>query len=195
MKKLLLLAIVLGTASVVPGQTPSTAGDCKLTMANAPAIRGLRLGMTIDQALAVFPGAQADSDLKAMLARDYFGSQTAYVDPANYESKGEFVGVNTIHFSFLDGRLTSFSILYKGPEWNSDEQFAAKVAEALSLPGVESWKPIPNGLALACEGSRIGVSIAGANSIFMNDFRVDVGKVLRDRAEVPKEQARRAFKP
>jgi hypothetical protein len=151
--------------------------------------------MTIDQTLALFPGAQADSDVRANLARDYFGAQNAYVDPAKYESKEEFVGVNTIHFSFLDGRLTSFSIRYKGPEWSSDEQFAARVAEALSLPGLGSWKPIPNGLALACEGFQIGVSRAGANSIHMNDLQVDVGKVVNDRAEVPKEQARRAFKP
>jgi hypothetical protein len=141
MKRPLLLAIVFGAASVVPGQTPSTtAGACKLTMAKAPAIRGLRLGMTIDQTLALFPGAQADSDVRA-------------------------------------------------------EQFAARVAEALSLPGLGSWKPIPNGLALACEGFQIGVSRAGANSIHMNDLQVDVGKVVNDRAEVPKEQARRAFKP
>jgi hypothetical protein len=196
MKKLLLVAIVLGSASVVPGQTPSTtAGDCKLTVAQAPALRGIRLGMTIDQTLAVFPGAQADSDVRARLARDYFGSQSAYVDPAKYESKEEFGGVNFINLSFLDGRLTSFSISYKGPEWRSDEQFAARVAESLSLPGVGSWKPIFSGLALACEGFRIGVSKAGTNSISMNDLRVDVGKIVNDRAEVPKEQARRAFKP
>jgi hypothetical protein len=195
-KKLLLLAIVLGTASVVPGQTPSTAAsDCKLTVAQAPAIRGLRLGMTIDQTLADFPGAQADSDVRGQLARDYFGSQYASVDPAKYESKEKFVGVNSINLSFLDGRLTYFSIHYKGPEWKSDEQFAASVAEALNLPGVGSWKPIPNGLALSCEGFRIGLSKAGANSIFVNDLRVDVAKIVNDRAEVPKEQARRAFKP
>jgi hypothetical protein len=195
MKKLLLVTIVLGTTSVVPGQTPSTAaGDCKLTMAQAPAIRGIRLGMTVDQALAVFPGAQADSDVRANLAREHFGSQGVSIDPAKYESTEKFVGVNSISFGFLDGRLTRFSIQYKGPEWKSDEQFAAKVAEALSLPGVESWKPIPNGLALSCEGFRIGVS-AGPYSIFMNDPRVDVAKIVNDRAEVPKEQARRAFKP
>jgi hypothetical protein len=156
MKKLLLLAIVLGAASVVAGQTPSTAArDCKLTVAQAPGIRGLRLGMTIDQTLAVFPGPQADSDVRASLARDYFGSQGASVVPAKYESTEKFVGVSSIDFGFLDGRLTRFSIQYKGPEWKSDEQFAAKVAEALSLPGVESWKPIPDGLALACEGFQV----------------------------------------
>ena len=196
MKKLLLLAIVLGTASVVPGQTPSiTASDCKLTVAQAPAIRGLRLGMTIDQALAVFPGAKTDSDVRARLARDYFGSQSAQVMPAQYESGEKFVGVNSIYLSFLDGRLTSFSINYKGPEWKSDEQFAASVAEALNLPGVGSWKSAPNVLQLACDGFQIGVQRAGQNSIHMQDRRVDVAKILSDRAEVPKEQARRAFKP
>ena len=196
MKRLLLLAIVMGSSSVVAAQTPITAaGDCKLTVAQAPAIRGLRLGMTIDQTLALFPSAQADSDVRGQLGGDYFGSQSAYVHPAEYEAKEKFVGVNFINLSFLDGRLTNFSINYKGPEWKSDEQFAASVAEALNLPGVGSWKPIPNGLALSCEGFRIGVLRTGANSISVNDLRVDVRKIVNDRAEVAREQARRAFKP
>lgn len=196
MKKLLLLAIILGSASDVPGQTTSnTVTDCKMTVAQAPEIRGLRLAMTINQALAVFPGAQTDPDVRAKLAREYFGSQNASVAPARYESKEKSVGVNFINLGFLDGRLTSFSIHYEGPEWKSDEQFAARVAETLSLPGMGYWKPVLGGLTLACDGFQIGVSRSGGNSIFVHDVRVDAAKVLKDRAEVPKEQARQSFKP
>src|SRR6185436_9097502 len=179
MKKLLLLTIVLGSTAAVSAQTTSaTGGDCKLTVAQAPAIRGIRLGMTIDQALGVFPGAQADSDVKASLARGSFGAQQAFVDPGKYESKEKFVGVKLINMTFLDGRLTHFWIGYNEPEWKSDEQFAARVAEALGLPGVRSWKPSLNGLGLSCDAFQIAVSIAGTNSIWMNDLRVDVAKIV-----------------
>ena len=194
MTKLLLLAIVLLSASVVTGQTPSTS-DCKMTFARAPEIRGLRLGMTIDQALAVFPGSQADSALQARLAKDNFGEQYTSVDPAKYDSKEKFIDVNGITLSFLDARLFYFSIWYKGPEWKSDEQFAARVAEALNLPGVGSWKHAPNVLQLACDGFLLSVMSTGSNTIALQDVRMDVAKIVNDRAEIPKEKARRAFKP
>ena len=69
------------------------------------------------------------------------------------------------------------------------------MAEALSLPGVGSWKPESNVLALVCNGFRVSVQSIGPSLIYMQDLRVDVAKVLSDRAEVPKEQPRRAFKP
>ena len=196
MKKFLLLTIVLGSTAAASAQTTSaTGGDCRLTAAQAPAIRGLRLGMTIDQALGVFPGAQADSDLRARLARDNFGAQFVGVEPSKYESKEKFAGVGSVNLAFLDGRMTSFQVTYIGPEWKNEEQFAAKVAETLGLPGVSSWKPGQNVLQLTCDGFRIAVQTIGLNVIYMEDLRVDVAKVIGDRAEVPKDQARRAFKP
>jgi len=71
----------------------------------------------------------------------------------------------------------------------------------LNLPGVGSWKPSSNAssnaLALACDGFEISVHIAGPRNagIALKDMKVDLGKVVREREEVPKEKARRAFKP
>lgn len=200
MKKVLLIVVVLGLVSTAAAQTSNTsasgAGECKLTL--APAIRGIRLGMSVDQVLAQIPGSEADSDLLGRLSQVYFGYLSTFVVPGNYvTSKEKFAGVSSINLGFLDGRLSSFSIRYDGPEWKSNEQFAARLAEVLNLPGVGSWKPSANGLAIACDGFEISVQTFGPKdaAIAMKDMKVDISKVVHEREEVPKEKARRGFKP
>lgn len=202
MKKVLLIAVVLGLVSTAAAQTSNTSasgtGECRLTLAQAPAIRGIRLGMSVDQVLAQIPGSEADSDLLARVSRDHFGYRSALVAPGSYvTSKEKFAGTNSINLGFLDGRLASFTIRYDGPEWRSIEQFVVRLAEVLNLPGVGSWKPNNSGLAIACDGFEISVQTFGQNAtaIAIKDMTVDIAKVVHDREEVPKEKARRAFKP
>ena len=58
MKQLLLVALIIAAVSSAFAQTPNTStGECKLTLAQAPAIRGIRLGMSADQVLAQRPEA------------------------------------------------------------------------------------------------------------------------------------------
>jgi hypothetical protein len=199
MNKGLLIAIMTGLVSTVAAQTSGSGpGECKLTLAQAPAIRGIRLGMTVDQVLAQVPGSEADSNLLAGLSRDYFGSRNVTVAPGNYATaKEKFAGINSINLSFLDGRLLSFHVRYNGPEWRSKEQFVARVAEALNLPGVGAWKASNNALAVGCDGFEVSVQTFGGpeSEIGLKDTTVDFAKIVQDRVEVPKEKARRAFKP
>ncbi len=196
MKKVLLIALVLGVVSAASGQTASTgAGECKLTLAQAPAVRGIRMGMTVDQALALFPGTEESKYLRTQLLRNNFGFQYLNFSPGQYESKEKFVGVDLLSINFLDGGIVSFSIRYNGPEWRSNEQFAATVAEALRLPGSESWKPTPNGRAITCNGFEVSVQKGSQNWISLRGTGADLNKILSEREEVPKEQARRAWRP
>ncbi len=202
MKKVLLIALVLGLVSTAVAQTSNTGGSgtnaCKLKLSQAPAIRGIRLGMSVEQVLAQIPGSEADSNLLARLAQDHFGQKYVNVMPGGYvTSKEKFAGTSGLNLTFLDGRLLSFGVHYEGPEWNSREQFAERVAELLSLPGVGFWKARNQVFALACDGFEISVQTSGPkhSSILMTDTTVDIGKILREREEVPKEKTRRAFKP
>jgi hypothetical protein len=198
MRKSLLMAVVFGLVSTAAAQTSNTLGsvvsECKLTQ--APAIRGIRLGMSAEQMLAQIPGSEADSDLLARLSRDYFGSRSAILVPGNYvTSKEKFAGIKSINVTLLDGRLVSLYIEYDGPQWSSDKQFVARLAELLNLPGVGSWKyGNSGGLAIVCDGFEISARIPGP-VIGIKDTKVDTDKLVREREEVPKEKARRAFKP
>src|SRR5688572_16691705 len=168
MKKALLIALVLGSVSTAAGQTgrtgASAAGECKLKLSQTPAIRGIRLGMTIDQALGLFPGSESSEEIRARLAQPNFGLVSTVIYPSNLGLKEKFEGVHSVNLGFLDGELNFFSISYNGPHWGNEDQFATKVAEALSLPGVESWKPASGGKAIVCDGFDLMVRLPMGNS-------------------------------
>src|ERR1043166_1242407 len=83
------------TAKSIQAPTPpidATEQDkptCVLTMAAAPDIKGLRLGMTPDEVLAFFPGSKDDAEIRSSLSRppSEYGVSTFVIRPAKYESK------------------------------------------------------------------------------------------------------------
>jgi hypothetical protein len=202
MKKVLLIALVLGSVSAAAAQTSNTAAsgasECKMKLSQAPAIRGIHLGMTASEVLALFPGAERNEMFRQRLSQARFGLVTAGVVPSNYESKEKLVGVRSVDFGFLDGELNFFSVTYYGPEWKSDAQFASRVAETLNLPGVESWRPSLGGKDLACDGFEVSVQMPSENwgpVIKVRNLEKDVKRIVREREEAVKDKARRAFKP
>jgi hypothetical protein len=57
MNRIRLVALLLGSASMATAQTgPAGLAECKLTLSQAPVIRGIRLGMNVNEARALFPG-------------------------------------------------------------------------------------------------------------------------------------------
>src|SRR5689334_21403978 len=43
--------------------------NCQLSMAGAPNIKGLKLGMTLDEVLALFPGSKDDEEVRKHLSQ------------------------------------------------------------------------------------------------------------------------------
>lgn len=58
MQQFILILMVLGTVSTASAQSiagrASRTDECKLELSQAPVIRGIRLGMNVDEALALF---------------------------------------------------------------------------------------------------------------------------------------------
>lgn len=200
MKKVLLIGFLLGSVSTAAAQTSNTgAGECKLTLAQAPAIRSIRLGMTVDQALAQFPDAENDPEVRRQLSSGQFGVQETNIVPSQYSSREKFVGVNRVRLTFLDTRLCSFSIWYEGPEWKTVDEFIIRISEALGLSSAEAWEPkaaLQSGnKLLKCDGFNVSVfaSSGSSNSITVSEW--GLAEIVHKREEEPKERARRAFKP
>jgi len=129
-----------------PAQTNSASAQekptCQLTLAGAPDIKGLRLGMTPEEVLALFPGSKDDAEVRASLSRppSQFGVSGFLVRPAKYETKDKFEGINQITFSLLDGRVSNFTIGYNGPEYSHVDKFVAKFSEGSNLPPPDAWE-------------------------------------------------------
>jgi len=125
----------------IENTTAQENGPCTLKLARSPAVNGLRLGMTADEVLALFPGSKDDPDLKTRLAMPpgQFGASQFVVHPDKYESRDSFSGISQIVFSQLDGHVFNMYVAYNGPQYSHVDQFVEKVSQQFNLPPVSQW--------------------------------------------------------
>src|SRR2546428_1181341 len=134
------------TPAQAPSQTSNASAQekpsCQLTLAQAPVLSGLKLGMTPDQVLPLFPGSKYDPEVRSSLARpsSQFGVSSFVIRPGRYESKEKFAGIKQITFTLLDGRVSNFTIGYNGPEYSHVDKFVTKFIEGTNLPPVDQWE-------------------------------------------------------
>jgi hypothetical protein len=181
-----------------PPAAPTPAGPprCNLTLAQAPIFRGIRLGMSTDELLDLFPRSKEQLEIIKRLseAKIFFGrtdlsfSQNTY--PENDAMFGNSVSVYQI--TMLDGRVTSINVQYsfQGNFYWTDKTWIPKVSEAYNLPKPEDWQ----GNSLTCQGFKI---TAGGNNTFahFNLSGPDANREVRQRSEAFSEKLRTEFKP
>lgn len=154
---------------------------CTLTVDKAPAIRGLRLGMTLGEIKSFAPDIRVNDQ--------GFGESMAALDQVGKVDPIRFKGVSSVFLHFVDERLTAFSVAYDpSVHWESTSQFVAKVSEALKLP--PAWEGSDDAKTMTCDGFRIG---AQPNSISMGI--PDADKVVRRRRAEEAERKRQGFRP
>ena len=171
---------------------------CSLTEANSPSVRGLRLGMTADQVIALFPGSAKNKEMKAALdkARSTTGSETVYLsfDSSTSANKEKFADVGGISVGFYKARVKDLNVEYVGPTWTVDE-WVAKLSETFKLPGSEAWVAGPSenpNKVLKCNGIEIEAATQGGGaSIRIRDTEYS----MRESTNAGEEGKRRAFKP
>jgi hypothetical protein len=170
---------------------------CQLTLAGAPDMKGLRLGMTADEVLALFPGSKDDAEVRTSLSRppSQFGVSSFLIRPEKYESKDKFAGVNQITFTLLDGRVSNFSVGYNGPEYSHVDKFVTKFIEGTNLPAVDQWEAyvgMDNSLKiLKCTDFEVRVFAGGQggnlNYALMKDLAAE--KKLKERRDKARAKA------
>ena len=165
--------------SNTPGSQPSTlttpatdatsqekAPPCTLTRSGAPALKGLKLGMTKEEVLALFPGSKDNAEVKSSLDRpaNKTGTSDLLIRPAEYQSRESFAGIKQVTAGFLDGKLYTLNLNYDGPEFPQVDKFVARVVEGTNLPPADQWEPYP-GLdqmkSLKCNGFEVHAFIGG----------------------------------
>lgn len=184
-----------------PAQTTDSAvsqtAPCSLVMDQAPVINGLRLGMTPDQVLALFPGSKEDEEVRSALAKppSPFGVSGLLIRPDKFGSKEKFAGVTQITFTLLDGRVSSINVGYNGPEYSHVDKFVAKFTEGTILPMPDAWEAYvgmdTQMKTLTCKDFEIRIFAGGKggnlNYVLMKDLVAD--KTLKDRRAKAREKA------
>ena len=199
MKKLAIAFFTLAFMTItVYSQAQS---GCSLTEATSPKIRGLRLGMTTQELLALFPDSTKRKEIKDALEKSRAPNidEAVYLtfDPAADSGKSEFADVGSVSAGLHKGKVMDLAIQYVSPPWGSIDEWVAKVSESFQLPGPQGWKSGPNetpNRVLRCVGIEIEAAIqGGGGSIRLRN--TEVFKGIEERAKAAEEKRRRDFKP
>lgn len=183
-----------------PDQPAVKQQQCFLNRSQAPDIDGLKLGLTLDEVLALFPGSRDHAEVKMDLGRpaSEFGETSLVVKPAMFVPETKFVGIRQISINLLDGRVGSFNAGYDGPKYKDVDEFVAKFSAGRKLPGPADWEA-QKGLdtqlkTLRCDGFEISVFAGGKdgklNSVRMKDLSAQVKLEDRRMKSLEKKSAK-----
>jgi hypothetical protein len=213
-----LLGLVLTAISQSPqtssqSQTsarPQNHSTCSLTPGQAPAVRGIKLGMSVEQVLSIFPESSERPDVKQALGNSEsyptYGIAHLYFQMVMYPSlaRDRFAGIDGIAITLFDGRVVELQIIYagrnsspRGPFWPNVEDFVSKLSEAYALPDARDWHQFgPGTKVLQCNGINLEANLMGGGAGF--SFALRTTKYLdtsKERGEEVEEKIRREFKP
>ena len=180
---------------------PSAQAACALTEANSPAVRGIRLGMGVDQLAALFPGSSKRREIRDALdrAKASNGNElvTLIFDPAMDGGGDRFAGVVSVSARVHGGHVVAFNVFYAGTAWGSIDEWVGKLAEAYGLPTAARWVAGPSespNKVLACNGIEVEAALQGGGSSIAVRNAAQI-KGADDRTNAAEERKRREFKP
>ncbi|MFL6273562.1 MAG: hypothetical protein ACJ74G_00005 [Blastocatellia bacterium] len=195
----MVIVMLIPAYTEVTGE-PSAQG-CSLTEASAPAVRSLRLGMSVDQLVGLFPGSAKRKEIKEALEKVKASTSNEPMmlafDPAADAAGQAFAGVDSVSASVYKGRVIAFNVVYVGTTWRTIDEWVEKVAQTYGLPAAARWEAGPNenpNRVLGCSGIEIEAAIQGGGS----SIRVrnkDALKGMSERLNAADESKRREFKP
>ena len=172
---------VSSPAAPVPSSSTARVA-CTLKLSEAPVINRVKLGMTVDEVLALFPGSKDDPDVKAAVARrGAVGNGSLPITPSKYGNSADFKNISRISFSLLDGRVSSFTVQYNGPAWPDIDKFVENFVEGKGLPAANEWEPYvgmeTQMKTLTCTGFSIRLFSGGEggsqNYVLIKDIEAD----------------------
>jgi len=192
---------VTAVSAQVSGQT-----NCTITSDRSPVVRGIRLHMTAEELLALFPnsGQRTVSSIASTANAPNFGvARLLFQASASVASVRErFAGVDSISITLFDERVTEINLNYtgpgsnpRGPSWSNVDDFIVKLSEAFSLPPPKDWVEDTRwSKILKCNGFELAASTinrTGLITIRDNSYL----EIVRQRAAVVETKLRQEFKP
>ncbi|MDT7602411.1 MAG: hypothetical protein QOF61_408 [Acidobacteriota bacterium] len=203
---LAVVLLIIGVTAVSAQEGSPGAPDkatCSLTVAQVPGVGALRLGMTTEQVLALFPGSREDPEVRSGISRPAspLGVSDFTIRPDRYQSKEKYAGISQITLNLLDGHVSTFSIGYNGPEWPHVDKFVAKFIEGTNLPAADAWEAYAGMETqlklLTCKDFEIRVFAGGPggnlNYVLMSDLVA--ARTLKERRVKAREKPSPGSKP
>jgi hypothetical protein len=181
MRKLLYaFVILLGYGCFIRAQEQKEA-PCALALAQAPAVRGIKFGMTRDEienllGIRFIGNTLSTEDSEIGLSNLGFYRVLVNKYPRQLD------GVEAIQLRLFQNKLYSFSLSFeRSNNWNNTEQFASFLSENLNLPN--NWETAGSSVArMNCRGFRVE-----ANSYFLPEVSLTNLMMLQETETKRKE--------
>jgi hypothetical protein len=185
-----------------PEPPPPQISNCKMTLAQAPVIRGLRLGMTSDELFTFFPGNERQQfdrteGLKRAEIRPHYGYTSFHFSPSEFSTTDRFKGISSFNIGLLDRKVVSIDAdYYDTPEYDRIEQLLEVISRQFSLPEYKGWSGYQENMnfaSLSCGGFTVYVN--GYSSRFnIRLIHPTYNKVVEDRRQADRLKGREGFK-
>jgi hypothetical protein len=196
----ILVLSMISTFAAVKSQQPAQS-NCTLTAANSPSVRDIRLGMSLQELLALFPAGSKRKEMKEALdkARETTGNEIVYLpfDPVSDGGGERFSGVDSVRAGIYKGQVVDFNVSYVSPSWKTVEEWIEKLSQTFGLPKAGAWVVGPNenpNKVLKCKEVEIEAGIQGGGAS-IRIRNVEFSKTVDERKEAEEERKRRVFKP
>jgi len=205
MKHIILPIVVLLAAVPVLAQTESQSiSTCNLTVAQAPAMRGVRLGMTAQDLFTMFPEGHSADWVKSKLdaANEYpaMGGWWADLNTSAVNNTKDHSPISRFYVFLFDGRVVSmdvgYTVLNHNVPWGGVDNFIAKVSDAFHLPASSAWTTTNSSdqRVLYCREFTITGSTSGA-AAQLTIQGLGFQDTIHDRMVAYEQATRRGFKP
>jgi hypothetical protein len=137
---------------------------CKITKSQLPKIRGLYLGMSVDEFRKLYPPIIMGPEAKN-------GVAVGLYSPSYFNDKviTELQDIFSLDLSFYKGRLFYFWIYYNNYEVSSYQEHMKNISKSLNLP--YRWN-LPT-QTMTCEGFSVGAPVYGRAGLVVDDLAVE----------------------
>ena len=193
MKRMVMIFFALASTLIPAYAQVTTQSNCMIT------VRDIRLGMSLQQLLALFPASSKRKEMADALerAKATTGNETVYLvfNPATDGGSQRFAGVDSVMAGVYKGQVVDFTVVYVGPTWNTVDEWVEKLRESFGLPGARGWMAGPSenpSKILKCRGAEIEAGIQGGSGSIRVRNTENMGM---DERKESGEQKKREFKP
>jgi hypothetical protein len=146
---------------------PAGPSRCNLTPAQAPVFRGIRLGMSMEELLALFPRSKEQSKTIEALSKAEANYGEVHLEFGRdlYPENREMFSNNVVSYTttLFDGRVTSFNAYYSFPAPNNRSHawtpatWLNKLSESYKIPEQKDWEFLGNYASIGCQDFQMRV--------------------------------------
>lgn len=181
--------VIVAEKNPVPQPTPNEktkafllSKECDLTLKDAPVIRGLKLGMSRDEADKIIPPDRVR----------YLDSSAITAYPQYSKSAG-FENVYQVSAQFFEEKLNTLEIVYDPNtiKWKDAKEFAENLAQNFNIP-YRFWKFNARETSVSemrCRDFSIQIDSA------QNELRLEKRTEIQSSVQIKKEDTKKVFKP